>query len=493
MSTDPREPHDPQRRRLGRLVVAAGAAAALAGCSASSPSSSAAAAPPPPDPGPLPPMAADAWLAELERRSFDFFWETTNPANGLVPDRWPTPSFASVAAVGFGLTAYPVGVARGWISREQARERVLTTLRFFRDAPQGPQARGMTGHKGFFYHFLDMRDGARFADVELSTIDTALFVAGALHCAQFFDGADAAEAAIRSAARTIYERIDWPWAQPRPPAIGHGWKPETGQLASDYKGYNEAMLLYLLALGSPTHPVEADAWEGGWCSTYGRAWQTQYGQTLLHYPSLFTHQFTHIWVDFRGMPDAYLRARGLDYAENSRRATLAQQAYAIANPDGWAGYDDRLWGITACDGPVDLQREWNGRLRRFISYGGRGMGVYDDGTIAPYGAGSSIVFAPEIVVPSLVAMRERHGAHVVGRYGYYAFNRSFQFTDVTLTHGRVVPGFGWVDTDYLGIEVGPLLAMLANHRGELVWRAMRTQPDLLRGLRRAGFGGGWLA
>lgn len=443
------------------------------------------------NPGPLPPLAAEAWLAELERRSFDFFWERANPANGLVPDRWPTPSFASVAAVGFGLSAYPIGVARGFVTREQARERVLTTLRFLRDAPQGPAAQGMTGYRGFFYHFLDMQTGARFRDVELSTIDTALAVAGALHAAEFFDGNDAAEAEIRSAARTIYERIDWRWAQVRPPSIGHGWKPESGHLASDYKGYNEAMLLYLLALGSPTHAVDATAWDA-WCSTYPRYWGVHQGHTFLQYPSLFVHQFTHIWVDFRGMPDAYLRERGLDYAENSRRATLAHRDYAIANPDGWAGYGEHGWGVTACDGPVDLQREWNGKLRRYISYGGRGMGVYDDGTIAPYGAGSSLPFAPEFVVPTLAHMRNAHGAHIVGRYGYFAYNRSFNFTDVKLTHGRVVPGFGWVDTDFLGIEVGPLLAMLANARGGLVWNAMQRQPDLRRGLQRAGFSGGWL-
>ena len=471
-----------------RLLGAAGGAGLLASCGGPR----TAAVPVAANPGPLPPLAAEAWLAELERRSFDFFWERANPANGLVPDRWPTPSFASVAAVGFGLSAYPIGVARGYVTRAQARDRVLTTLRFLRDAPQGPAAQGMTGHRGFYYHFLDMQTGARFRDVELSTIDTALLVAGALHCAEFFDGNDAAEAEIRSAVRTIYERIDWRWAQVRPPAMGHGWKPESGHLASDYKGYNEAMLLYLLALGSPTHAVDAAAWDA-WCSTYPRHWGTHQGHTYLDYPSLFVHQFTHIWVDFRGMPDAYMRSRGLDYAENSRRATLAHRDYAIANPDGWAGYGEHSWGVTACDGPVDVQREWNGKLRRFISYGGRGMRAYDDGTIAPYGAGSSIAFAPEHVVPTLAAMRNQHGLHIVGRYGYYAYNRSFHFTDVKLTHGRVVPGFGWVDSDYLGIEVGPLLAMLANHRGGLVWNAMRQQPDIRRGLQRAGFTGGWLA
>ena len=469
-----------------RFIAAAGAAGLLAGCGGLPVVART------DNPGALPPLAGDAWLDELESRSFAFFWETTNPANGLVPDRWPTPSFASVAAVGFGLSAYPVGVARGYVTREQARDRVLTTLRFLRDAPQGPGREGMTGYRGFYYHFLDMQTGARFRDVELSTIDTALLVAGALHCAEFFDANDAAEGEIRSAVRTIYERIDWRWAQVRPPAMGHGWKPETGHLASDYKGYNEAMLLYLLALGSPTHPADPDAWKA-WCSTYPRAWATRQGHTFLDYPSLFVHQFSHVWIDFRGMPDAWMRDKGIDYFENSRRATLAQRDYAVANPDGWAGYGEHSWGVTACDGPADVQREWNGRLRRYISYGGRGMRAYDDGTIAPYGAGSSIVFNPDIVVPTLAAMRDNHGAHIVGRYGYYAYNRSFPFDDVKLTHGRVVPGFGWVDSDYLGIEVGPLLAMLANHRGGLVWQAMRRQPDLRRGLQRAGFSGGWLA
>jgi hypothetical protein len=443
------------------------------------------------------PLGTDTLLDDLEQRTFAFFWETTDAATGLAPDRWPTPSFASVAAVGFALTAYPIGVARGWITREQARARVLATLRFFHDAPQGPQARGMTGHKGFFYHFLNMKTGARHAsDVELSTVDTALFVAGALYCGSWFDRADPAEAEIRRLADAIYARIDWRWAQVRPPSIGHGWSPENGFLASDWKGYNEAMLVYLLALGSPSFGVAPDAWDA-WTSTYDRGhWGSEYGQTYLRFAPLFGHQFTHAWVDFRGVQDAYMRRRGIDYFENSRRATYAQRAYASVNPEGWKGYGRDVWGITACDGPADIQREAGGRLRRFISYAGRGMGgahSHDDGTIAPYGAASSIPFAPEIVVPALAAMRERFGAVIYERYGFHAFNPSFDFADVALTHGRVVPGFGWVDTDYLGIEQGPMLAMLGNYRGELVWKTMRGNPHLRRGLQRAGFSGGWLS
>lgn len=481
-------PDDPSRRQALAWTGALVFAPLVAGCTALAP-------PPAGITGaPLPPLDAAALLADLERRSFDYFWDTANSANGLVPDRWPTPSFASVAAVGFGLSAYPIGVARGWVTRAQARDRTLTTLRFFHSAPQGPAAGGVTGYKGFFYHFLDMQTGHRFGRTELSTVDTALLLAGALHARDYFDGPDAAETELRRLADEIYARVEWPWAQVRPPSIGHGWHPETGHIASDWKGYNEAMLVYLLALGSPTHPVAPEAW-GAWTSTYDRDWGSEHGQTYLRFPPFFGHQFTHAWVDFRGLADGYLRGKGLDYFENSRRATYAQQAYAVANPEGWAGYGRDVWGVTACDGPVDVKREFGGKTRNFISYAGRGMGgahTYDDGTIAPYGAGSSLPFAPGIVAPALAAMHARHGQHIYGRYGFYAFNQSFTYTDVRLTHGRVVPGFGWVDSDYLGIEVGPLLLMLANHRDDAVWRTMRGQPWLVRGLQRAGFRGGWL-
>ncbi len=483
---------DLARRRALKLAGATlgGLAAGwLGGCGATAPNTASADAP-----LSLPPLDNAALLDDLERRSFAYFWDTTDPATGLVPDRWPTPSFASVAAVGFALTAYPIGVARGWVTREQAAARTLATLRFFANAPQGPQAAGMAGYKGFFYHFLDMQTGTRFGNVELSTVDTALLLAGALHCQSFFDGSSATEQQIRRLADELYGGVDWPWAQVRPPSIGHGWRPESGHIANDWKGYNESMLVYLLALGSPTHPVAADAW-AAWTSTYDRSWGSEYSQTYLRFAPLFGHQFTHAWVDFRGLQDEYMRGRGLDYFENSRRATYAQRAYATANPEGWAGYGANVWGVTACDGPADVKREFGGRLRNFISYAGRGMGgpqTYDDGTIAPYGAGSSAPFAPEIVLPALTTMRERYGAQILGTYGFFAFNASFSFSDVKLTHGRIVPGLGWVDTDFLGIEVGPLLAMLANHRGELVWERMRRNPHLVRGLQRAGFRGGWL-
>jgi len=444
-----------------------------------------------------PAPAADTFLADLERRTFDFFWETTDARTGLAPDRWPTPSFASIAAIGFALSAYPVGVARGYVTRNQARDRTLTTLRFLAQLPQGPAKTGVAGHKGFFYHFLDMKEGLRFAQCELSTVDTALLLMGALHAQSYFDGEQPEEASIRALVDELYGRVDWAWAQVRPPSIGHGWTPEKGFIPSDWKGYNEAMMVYLLALGSPTRPVKPEAYDA-WLSTYdAHSWGESHGQTLLRFPPLFGHQFTHCWVDFRGIRDSYMRAKGLDYFENSRRATYVQRDYAAANPLGWQGYSAEVWGVSASDGPADIKLNYTtttGKTekRRFISYAGRGMGLYDDGTLAPYAAGSSIAFAPEIVIPALMAIKERY-PHTWGRYGFWdAFNPSFNYPDVRLTHGRIEPGKGWVDTDMLGIDQGPLLAMMGNHRGELIWSVMRKNPHLVRGLKKAGFTGGWL-
>jgi len=187
----------------------------------------------------------DPFLLELQERTFRFFWDTVNPQNGLVPDRYPTPSYSSIAAVGFGLTTYPIGVERGYITREQARQRVLATLRFFSKAPQSADPRGAAGHRGFFYHFLDMKTGERFEDSELSTVDTAILLAGALFCQSYFNGTDAEEVEIRALVDDIYRRVDWRWAQPKAPAISLGWSPEEGFLKYDWRVYNKAMLLYL--------------------------------------------------------------------------------------------------------------------------------------------------------------------------------------------------------------------------------------------------------
>ena len=258
-----------------------------------------------------------AFLDTLSRRTFDFFWETTNPRNGLTPDRWPSKSFSSVAAVGFALTAYPIGVERGWVTRDAARERILTTLRFFWTAPQGPQPTGVTGYHGFFYHFLDMETGRRFATVELSTIDTALLLAGALTCREYFKGDDAGDREVRALADSLYQRADWQWALAGAPVVNMGWRPDPaanqdarGFNISSWIGYDEGMLLYVLALGSPTHPVSPAAWTE-WTRTY--KWDRFQGQDYVQFAPLFGHQYSQLWIDFRGIQDAYMRGRGIDY------------------------------------------------------------------------------------------------------------------------------------------------------------------------------------
>ncbi|MBV8201307.1 MAG: Tat pathway signal protein [Acidobacteria bacterium] len=480
----------------------------------------------------------ERFLDQLEERTFRWFWDLANPANGLVPDRAPSPSFSSIAAVGFGLTAYPIGVERGWVSRAQARARVLATLRFLLAAPQGPAASGVTSYHGFFYHFLDMQTGLRYKDVELSPIDTALLMAGVLFDESYFDRAAGLpddprgdEAAIRAAAEELYTRVDWRWMQPHPPDVALGWTPESGYIPYQWRGYNEAVILYLLALGSPTHAVDEEAWRR-YTSTY--LWGTYYGQEYLAFTPLFGYQYPHTWVDFRGIRDAFMRAHASDYFETARRATLAQRAYAVANPEAFRGYGPEVWGLTACDGPGDMTFEADGRTRTFHGYWARGASlaaVRDDGTLAPTAAASAIAVAPEIAVPAMTEMARLDGGRLFTAYGFVdAWNPTFRPARSVATgdrrsrlrwspvatlvasrsrdrpaaagqanphrrveRGVVDPQLGWFDTDALGIDQGPIVAMIENFRSGLVWRFMRHNPHLVQGLRRAGFEGGWLA
>ncbi len=441
-----------------------------------------------------------AFLDDVQHRTFRWFWETTNPQNGLVPDRHPNVTFSSVASVGFGLTAYPVGVERGWITRDQAVARTLTTLRFFWNAPQGPARRGMTGHKGFFYHFLDMNTGERFQNVELSSIDTGLFLYGALAAAQYFDRSTPEEAEIRDLADRLYRRVDWRWFQPWGPLLSMGWHPEEGFNSYEYRGMSEAAFLYVLALGSPTHPIHESAWPAFTASYH---WAPFEGYEQINFAPLFGHQYTHVWLDLKGVPDAYTRSKGLDYFENSRRASLSQVAYATRNPMGWKGYGADLWGLSACDGPTDttmVVQKADGTLserRTFQTYSARGAAageIRDDGTICPTAAGSSIPFTPQESIRALRTMATRYGADLfTPRYGFLdAFNPTLTDARLHVRAGRIVPGKAWVDTDYLGIDQGPLLLMMENYRTGFVWNLMHGSEPLIRGLRRAGFTGGWL-
>ena len=471
----------PDRARPGSLFALAGSIIFACGTPATAPG-----------PPPLP-TRTEALLDTVQQRTFNFFWERSNPQTGLTPDRWPTPSFSSIAAVGFALTAYPVGVEAGYVTRDAAAARVLATLRFFYQLPQGPAATGTGGYQGFFYHFVDMSTGLRYQTVELSTVDTALLLAGVLFCREYFDRSGGDEPAIRDYADSLYRRTRWTWAQPRPPLVTMGWTPESGFHQLDWRGYDEAMLVYVLALGSPTYAIAPEAWPA-WASTY--QWGSYYGQAHVGFAPLFGHHYSQVWIDYRGIADAYMRARGIDYAENTRRATYGQRSYATANPAGWTGYGADVWGLSASDGPGDITRTINGQDRRFFTYAARGADfteVRDDGTLAPTAAAGSLPFAPEIVGPALVAMRERYGAGLFGQYGFLdAFNPTWKWTDPAPTMGRVLPDTGWFDTDYLGIDQGPIVAMIANYRAGLVWKYTRKSPYIIQGLKRAGFTGGWL-
>jgi hypothetical protein len=446
-------------------------------------------------------LSDEAFLDDLERRTFEYFRELARRDNGLVPDRAPTKSFSSIAAVGFALTAWPIGAERGYISRQEALDRTLAALRFFHRAPQGPEPRGNTGYRGFYYHFLDMASGERFEGVELSSIDTTLLIGGALFAQSYFDRDAAAEAEVRSLAEELYRRVEWSWLQVRGPRVAMGWRPDhnrdqvedkSGFLGYDWQGWNEGALLYVLALGSPTHPIGPEAWEA-YTATYD--WRPFYGFEQVNFAPIFGHHYSHAWIDFRGIRDEWMRAHGIDYFENSRRAALSQQAYAVDNPGEWAGYGAEMWGLSACDGPLDGEVAIDGKRRKFYTYAARGAAaseVRDDGTLTPAAVAGALPFAPEIALPALRAMRARFGENLYGKWGFWdAFNLTLKEPQ-PVRHGRIVPGVGWFDTDALGIDQGISLVMIENYRSGLVWKTMRRNPHIVRGLRRAGFTGGWL-
>ncbi|HEX7929852.1 MAG TPA: glucoamylase family protein, partial [Sphingomicrobium sp.] len=276
--------------------------------------------------------------------------------------------------------------------------------------------------------------------------------------------------------------------------ISMGWHPETGLIERNWDGYNEGMFVYVLALGAPVHPVPRNSWEQ-WVAPYPRFWRGEGETRRLGFAPLFGHQYSHIFIDFRGITDAPMRAVGFDYFENSRRATYHNRAYCTANPMKWDGYSDRVWGLTACDGPGNFKLPFKGEQRTFYGYSARGpLGEpdeRDDGTMAPTAALGSLPFAPEIVIPAAEALAQWLGLY--DRYGFRdSFNPSFKYDVGKLETGSVDPRNGWVATDYLGIDQGPILLQAANYRNDFVWRYTRKVPAIRLGLKRAGFTGGWL-
>ena len=428
-------------------------------------------------------LTVDAELEKLQRETFGYFLHETNPANGLVIDKtaadWP----ASIAATGLALACYPVGVERGFMSRAAAVERTLATLRFFWNSPQGPEP-DATGYKGFYYHFLDMRTGRRAWQCELSTVDSTFLLAGALTAGLYFSADTLDEHEIRKLADALYRRADWQWAQNQGATVTHGWNPESGFLSYRWEGYDEALLLYVLGLGSPTHPLPEESF-AAWASTY--KWETSYGQDYLYAGPLFTHQLSHVWIDFCGIQDAFMRDKGIDYFENSRRATYVQQKYAIDNPRKFKDYGPNCWGITASEGPGPDTIKVNGIERQFFQYLARGVPYGpDDGTLAPWALVASLPFASEIVLPAL-----HHCIHQakLTKFNSYGFKASYNPSHPGMSGN---PYGWWVSPWHFGLNQGPIILMIENYRTGLLWQLTRNSRYVAGGLRKAGFAGGWL-
>ncbi len=421
----------------------------------------------------------DTWLDGMQRAAFEYFAQQVDPHNGLVTDTSRANSPVSIAVVGFALSSYPVAVERGWMSRADALRHSLTALRFFRDSDQSgtPQA---TGYKGFYYHFLDIRSGARVWQSELSMIDTALLIAGALTAAMYFRADTPDERELGRIADALYRRIDWRWAQDGGETIRQGWKPECGFLHYGWEGYSEAIVLYALAMGSPTHPISGGCYHA-WTATY--QWENLYGYDYLYAGPLFVHHFSHAWIDFRDIRDKFMREKRSDYFENSRRAVLVQRKYAWLNPHGFAGYDDNGWGLTACDGPSDEMPDVANETRHLFGYAARGVPYGpDDGTLSAPAVLASLPFAPDIALEGVHSMLLRYPEILSEGRLASAFNPSLARAD----------GPAWVSAGHYGLDQGIVLMMIENHRSGLIWRLMRACPYLIDGLHHAGFRGGWL-
>jgi hypothetical protein len=410
-------------------------------------------------------ITTEALLDTIQHTAFNFFWNEANPATGLIRDRAPVTgiatAYSSIASVGFGLTAICIGVDHGWVTREAARDRVLTALKTFWYAPQG-SGNAYAGNFGLFYHFLDMSTAKRAWNSELSTIDTALLLAGIIDAKQYFTSSDSAETLIRNFSDSIYYRMDWDLMRNFNPGILMGWMPGTGFGGyGQWVGYSEATLMYIFALGSPTHPVDYDAWLT-WTQGYNSNFKNQYGYTYINFPPLFGHQYSHCWIDFRNIADDWMREHNLNYFENSRRATLAQRAYSIANPGKFTGYSDSLWGITASDSPYGYKAR------------GAPPAQDDDGTIAPTAPIGSIAFTPEIVIPVVHKLWNTYGPQLWTKYGFRdAFNLSINPV--------------WWDTDVVGLDQGTIIIMIENYRNQSVWNRFMKNPDVQRGIAAARF------
>lgn len=409
----------------------------------------------------------EAFLDYVQTQTFRFFWDEANPKNGLVRDRSANSSPCSIAAVGFGLSAIDVAIERGWISRDEGRARALITLRTLWNLPQNGSSAKAAGYHGWFYHFVDMETGLRAGNSELSTIDTTLLMMGVIDASQFFnDPTNAAEAEIRRLSDSLVSRIDWSFMlQPKDNVMSMEWSPERGYGPARWVGYNEASCLYLLGLGAKTNALPPTFWVR-W--TKGYQWTKYHDYNFVTEPSLFTHQYSQVWIDFRGIADSYMREKQSDYFENSRQATLAQRHYASLNPRGYPNYSTNEWGFTACDGPG---KTISGTT--YVGYWARGApDGFEDGTIAPTAAGSSLPFAPDIC---LAALRHFYDSYRTNLWTTEGFRDAYNVRA------------GWWGSDVIGIDQGPIVLMAENYRTGSTWSRMLNSPIIQRGLERAGF------
>ena len=393
------------------------------------------------------------FLEDLQRRSFNYFWEQADPNTGLVPDRARTDgsaldenhrNVASIAATGFGLTALCIAAEHGWITQNQARERTLNTLRFF-------AGQAFEKH-GWFYHWLDAKTGERRWNSEVSSIDTALLLAGVLTARQYFRD----DPEIRTLATKIYERVDFHWMlNGHPLLLSHGWKPETGFLKPRWDTYSEDTILYLLAIGSSTHPISRASWYALWRDRYryeGHAYFTTIGVPL------FMHQYAHAWIDYRNRRET--SGDHIDYFENSIKATLAHRAFCINLSHEFPVFAPNIWGITASDS-----------AKGYLAWGGPPRDPAIDGTVVPSAAGGSLMFTPEISVAALRAMRDKYGDRIYGKYGFIdAFN----------------PNTGWFDRDVIGINAGIILLSAENSRTGNVWNWFMRNAEIPTALQKIG-------
>ncbi len=394
-----------------------------------------------------------AFIEDLSRRSFQYFWDQADAETGLVLDRARTNgsplaeghrNVASIAATGFGLTALCIGAERRWIEADQARERVRTTLRFF--------AHKAFQEHGWFYHWMDSRTGERRWKSEISSIDTALLVAGILTARQYYRK----DAEIVRLATMIYRRLDFRWMlNGHSVLLSHGWKPETGFLKSRWDTYSEDTILYLLAIGSPTHPISPRSWYALWRDRYRYEDYTYF--TTIGVP-LFMHQYSHAWVDFRYRRE--IKGDRIDYFQNSIAATLAHREFCIDLAGDFPTYGPNIWGITASDS-----------AKGYLAWGGPPRDPAIDGTVVPCAAGGSLMFTPEVSLMALRTMREKYGDRVYGRYGFAdAFN----------------PISGWVDSDVIGINVGIILLSAENMRSGKVWQWFMENREIPSAMERVG-------